>query len=315
MKFLRQLFILIALMILPGCPAKEPPNKDSGKLHVVTTLFPLYDMARAIGGTYAEVSLLLPPGAEAHTFEPRPGDMLRLNKAALFIYTGRFMEPWAESLVKGLDNRGLHAIDASRGIPLLKEADEHGTGAPGSDSHHHEEGTDPHIWLDLANARVMTETILEGFLARDPGHAESYRRNAAAYQQKLAELDQEFRTRLTSCGSRNVVHGGHFAFGYLARRYNLAYVSAFPASGDAEPNARKMAELVGAIRKSGARYLFVEELASPRLADTLARETGVGVLTLSSAHNVSKEALARGITFPDIMTHNLDNLRKGLACQ
>ena len=303
---------LVALLFLAlaGCTPREQKTENQ-KLQVVTTLFPLYDMARAIGGTSAQVSLLLPPGAEAHSFEPRPGDILRLNRADLFVYTGPFMEPWAESLLKGIDSPRLQVVNAGRGIPLLKQGEEERHTA----GHHHEGGGDPHIWLDFGNAQTMVVTILAGFVERDPAHTELYRHNAAGYRARLEELDNAYRTGLADCKTRTIIHGGHFAFGYLAKRYSLRYLSAFPPSGDSEPNARQMAEMVGLIRSSGAGVVYYEELVSPRLADTLARETGARLLLLNAAHNVSRADLDRGVTLPDLMKQNLENLRQGLLCR
>ena len=305
-------FALVLLLLAPAaCTPKDQAQRPARKLQVVTTLFPLYDMARAIGGESAEVSLLLPPGVEAHSFEPRPGDILRLNDADIFIYTGPFMEPWAESLLKGLDTKRLLVVNAGDGIPLLKQGEEQGS----VDGHKHEGGGDPHIWLDFDNARTMVATILAGLVTRDSVHADVFRRNASAYQTRLEELDHAYRTGLAACDIRTIIHGGHFAFGYLAKQYGLRYVAAFPPSGDSEPNARQMVAMVGLIRSSGAGAIYYEELVSPRLADTLARETGTRILMLNAAHNVSRDDLARGVTFPALMERNLKNLRQGLRCR
>jgi zinc transport system substrate-binding protein len=311
MKAATTLSIVLLLLAVTACSPKEQAQRPTGKLRVVTTLFPLYDMARAIGGEFAEVSLLLPPGAEAHSFEPRPGDILRLNSADIFIYTGPFMEPWAESLLKGLDTRKLLAVNAGSGIPLLLQGEEQDHGH----EHGQKGGGDPHIWLDFDNARTMVTTILAGFVAKDPVHADAFRRNAAAYQSRLTELDHAYRAGLAVCDTRTVIHGGHFAFGYLTKRYHLRYVAAFPSSGDSEPNARQMAAMVGLIRSTSAGAVFYEELVSPRLADTLARETGTRLLMLNAAHNVSRDDLAHGVTFPALMERNLENLRQGLRCR
>jgi zinc transport system substrate-binding protein len=307
---MKLVILLMGIMLLAGC-TREQAERPHGKLQVVTTLFPLYDMARAIGGEYADVSLLLPPGVEAHSFEPRPGDILRLHKADLFISTGPFMEPWAESLLKGVDGKRLIAISAGSGIPLMKQGEEqhHDNG------HGHQGGGDPHIWLDFHNAQTMVTTILAGFTATDPTHAPTFRLNAARYQARLEDLDRAYRTGLATCQSRTIIHAGHFAFGYLAKRYGLRYLSAYPASGDSEPNARQMATMVELIRSSGNGAIYYEELVSPRLADTLAKETGARLLLLSAAHNVSRDDLAHGVTFPELMEHNLENLRQGLRCR
>ena len=311
MNVVTALICAMLSLALAGCTPKEPAQRPARKLQVVATLFPLYDMARTIGGESAEVSLLLPPGAEAHSFEPRPGDILRLNSADIFIYTGPFMEPWAESLIKGLDTKRLLVINAGNGIPLLRQGEEQEHG----DGHKHQGGGDPHIWLDFDNARTMVTTILAGFTAQDPAHAAIFRRNAERYQARLEELDRSYRAGLASCGTRTIIHGGHFAFGYLAKRYGLQYVAAYPPSGDSEPNVRQMAAMVGLIRSTGTSAIYYEELVSPRLADTLARETGTRLLLLNAAHNVNRDDLARGVTFPALMERNLENLRQGLRCR
>lgn len=311
MKMFISVAMIMLLMLTSGCTPKDRAGHPSRKLQVVCSLFPLYDMARAIGGEYADVTLLLPPGAEAHSFEPRPGDIIRLQTADLFIYTGPFMEPWAEAMLKGLDTKRLRIINAGNGISLMEQ----GKGGERGDVHAHQGGKDPHIWLDFDNARAMASTILDGFTAQDPVHEAAYRLNATRYQAHLERLDRAYQAGLADCGTRTIIHGGHFAFGYLAKRYGLRYLSAFPPSGDSEPNARQMAALVNLIRANGSGAIYYEELVSPRLADTLARETGARLLPLSAAHNVSRDDLTRGITFPEIMERNLVNLRQGLRCR
>jgi len=304
MKMVTTLICGMLFLVSAGCASREQTQRPHRKFQVIATLFPLYDMARSIGGEYADVSLLLPPGAEAHSFEPRPGDILRLHQADLFIYTGPFMESWAESLLKGLDAKRLPAISAGRGIPLLRHGDEHD-----------HQGMDPHIWLDLDHAKTMVTTILTGFTTEDPAHAAAFRLNAARYQARIEQLDRAYRSGLAACGTRTIIHGGHFAFGYLAKRYGLRYLAAFPPSGDSEPSARRMVALVDIIRSTGAGAIYYEELVSPRLADTLAQETGARLLPLFAAHNISRDDLARGVTFPEIMERNLENLRLGLRCR
>lgn len=309
---------VMALVTLSGCARQE--QKSSSKLQVVTTLFPLYDFARIIGGDRAEVTMLLPPGMEPHSFEPKPNDIIRISKAGLFVYTNRYMEPWAGSILKGVENRRLQVVDAGLGANYLKVS-----AAEGHDHDHERQGThgsdgqlaamDPHIWLDLANAGLIVNNILAGFVTADPANAALYRSNAAALNSRLAELDQRFRTGLSSCTTRTFLHGGHFTFGYLARRYGLEYRSLSGVSSESEPSAAKMADMVRQIRSSGVRYLFAEELLSPRLTETLANEAGVAVLKLHGAHNLGKEDLQRGASFIGLMEQNLVNLQKGLVCQ
>lgn len=307
--------LVFALLLSCG-----PSREDRGPgVQVVTTLFPLYDFARNVGGGKAHVTLLLPPGVEPHGFEPRPKDMLFVNQADVFVYTGSFMEPWAASIIKGTDAKKLVVVDASEGAMLQSEGTGGGSHEDDADHGTHaesgKESVDPHIWLDLGNAQKMVDNICAGFVRRDPGNRQFYEKNAKAYNARLAGLDRKFRDGLSQCKTRVFVHGGHYAFNYLAGRYHLTYVSAYGFSPDAEPGPRHLAEMVHTIRQYRTKYVFYEELLQPRVAQTLARETGVNLLPLNGGHNVTAEEMKRGVTFISLLEQDLENLKAGLQCR
>ena len=313
MKSLRFLALML-VMLLPlvaACRKEERPAGGTRKLQVVTTLFPLYDFARTIGGDRVEVRLLLPPGVEPHEFEPRPDDVVRLAKADLFVYTNQYMEPWAARLLQGVDNKGLAVVDASAGVTFLPATAEEEV----EEGHRPEGGMNPHVWLSIPNAERMVANIRDGLVRKDPAGAAVYRTHAEAYLSRLAELDRRFREGLSGCGQRLFLHGGHYAFGYLAKRYGLRYVSAYPLSANAEPTPRRLMELVDLMRRNSLHYIFYEELLSPRVAQTIARETGAALLQLYVIENVSREELAAGATYLSLMEENLKNLRIGLQCR
>ncbi|MBJ6752556.1 metal ABC transporter substrate-binding protein [Geomonas anaerohicana] len=301
-------FLLALLLVVPGCSSEK--KQTDGKIQVVTTLFPLYDFARTIGGNRATVTLLLPPGVEPHSFEPRPEDVVRVNRADLFIYTNAAMEPWAANIISGLDRGKVEVVEGGKGIPLMQ--------GPVSDQHrcehdaHEGKGVDPHIWLDFDNARTIARNILAAYVARDPANKAFYQQNAAKLDGQLAALDQQYKETLAQCPKKVLLHGGHYAFGYLARRYGLKYISASAVNADAEPTPAKLAELVQVMRREHLNYVYTEELLSPRIAETIARETGAKVLMLRAGHNVTKDDLQRGVTFISLMEENLRNLKTGL---
>lgn len=312
--------IVVVLSVASGCRQESPTSASSGSsMKVIATLFPLYDMARAIGGSKAEVRLLLPPGVEPHNFEPRPDDIISIQKAALFIYTNRFMEPWVEKLITGVGSKQLTVVDASAGLRLrpAESVARHDQGHKEEDDHdgHHTGGMDPHLWLDLDNAAKMVDLILAGFVVRDPANRNYYEANARTYKIRLKDIDRRYFATLARCDSRILLQGGHYAFGYLARRYGLEYLAATGVSADSETTPARMAELVRQVRTVGIKTIFTEELVSPRVAETIAEETGAGIMRLHAGHNISREELARGVTFPDLMEQNLDALAKGLQCR
>lgn len=310
-KIVTGVLLCILLPLCLSCEKNPPETGAQKKLQVVVSLFPLYDFTRAIGGDKVDVSLLLPPGMEAHSFEPKPDDIIRANKADLFIYTNRYMEPWAVSIAGGLDPRKTLVVDTSQGVQFLRAGQELDHDHEG----HNGEGMDPHIWLNFANAQIMVDNILAALEAKDPAHRDYYTANAKAYKAKLRELDDQYRSGLSHCAKNIFLHGGHFAFGYLANRYGLRYESAYAVSANAEPSPSTIAQLIRQIRQNGLHYIYTEELVEPRIADTISRETGAKIVKLHGAHNISKDDLAAGATFLSLMEQNLKNLRIGLQCK
>lgn len=314
------IFCLIFFLMGVACQRQEQKAVTTRKLSVVTTLFPLYDFTKNIVGDKASVTMLLPPGVEPHSFEPKAGDVLKLNTADLFVFTGKFMEPWAESLLKGVDNK-LLVVDASKGITLIEGDDEHtvhgySTDKKTKDRTHHAHGKiDPHIWLDLDNAQKMVINILEALEVRDPDNRNFYRKNADSYIAKLVDLDMQYKKGLVACKKNMFIHGGHFAFNYLAKRYNLQYISAYHGSPDAEPSPQRIISLKKEMKENQIQYIYYEELIAPRLANILARETGAKLLKLHGAHNISKADFEKSLSFITIMEDNLKNLKVGLECQ
>ncbi|MDI6890969.1 MAG: zinc ABC transporter substrate-binding protein [Thermodesulfovibrionales bacterium] len=310
MKRLIVLFLLIPL-IVTSCAKRDEKVVDEKKLKVVTSLFPLYDFAKNIGRQKADVTLLLPPGVEPHSFEPKPGDIIRINEADIFIFTGRYMEPWVEDILKGIGSQGPLIVDSSKDITLMEgnKQIEH--------EHKHEYGKiDPHIWLDFSNVEKIVDNILEGFLKKDPANKELYLKNAEEYKTKINELDKGFRDSLSSCKKDLIIHGGHFAFGYLAKRYNLKYLSAYRGfSPDTEPTPMDLIELSKKLKKNDLKYVFYEELINPKVSEAISRETGAKLLMLHGAHNVTRDELNRGVTFISLMEQNLRNLKIGLECR
>lgn len=319
--------IFLAVFIFAiGLLTHQKSNIQNNKLKVITTLFPLYDMAKNIGGDKADVSQLLPPGVEAHSFEPKPSDIVKINEADFFVYTGKFMEAWAEDIIKGITNKNVKVVDSSNGMQLAKEnneeehehEDEHeDTHEEGleHEGHHHHDGVDPHIWLDFDNAQVMVDNIANAFIEKDPSNAEFYKNNANEYKNKLIALDNNYRNTFLKCNSKVIVYGGHYAFGYLANRYGLKYLAAQGVSPDAEPTANDLANLVDQINKDKVKYVFYEELTSPKIAETIAGETNAKMLLLNAAHNLAKDQFEAGLSFFDILNSDLENLKVGLECQ
>ncbi len=310
MKF-KQVVVLFIVIILVGsffaCTKRTQESSRMKKLKVITTLFPLYDMAKNIGADKVDVSLLLPPGVEAHSFEPKPSDIVKINEADVFVYTGKFMEPWAEDVIKGAANKNLIVVDASRGTKMIPGVFHDADEPAGS--------LDPHIWLDFDNAKIMVKNIMQAFQLKDGANKDFYERKAENYSNKLTELDTLYKMTLAACKDKEIVYGGHYAFGYMAKRYGLKYLAAQGVSPDSEPTANNLIKLVEQIKKDKIRYIFYEELTSPKIAETIAGETKTKMLLLNAAHNLSRDQFEQGLSFFDILKNDLENMRVGLECK
>ena len=310
----RVVFTLIFLAFFFPLSGNHSYAQARPKVKAVTTLFPLQEFARAVGGERAQVDLLLPPGAEPHEWEPKPGDLAKIYKADVFIFIGRAMEPWAYDLLKATQTPNLKVVEAMKGLQLL-EAGESSREISREPKPNAEEKVDPHVWLDFPQDLKIIEAISAAFAEKDPAHASQYRANAASYQSQLAGLDQKYQVALARCRYRQMVLGGHSAFAYLANRYGLRQIPLYGISPNAEPSPRKLAEVITSARNHGVKYLFFEELVNPKLARVLAREAGIQTLVLSDGANLTREQVKQKVTFLDLMERNLEHLRKGLECE
>jgi zinc transport system substrate-binding protein len=303
--------LLIAVLVLAIVLLINHANNPvigTKKIKIVTTLYPLFDFVKKIGQDKVEVMLILPPSVSPHNFEPKPSDIVRINQADIFIYTGRFMEPWAEKIINGLENKKLSVIDSSIGIKMIPSVFHDEDEPIGS--------IDPHIWLDVDNDKSIIQTITQAIVDKDKVNADFYQKNADIYKGDLRDIDNKYIKTLSNCKSHEIIYAGHYAFGYMAARYNLKYLAAQGVSPDAEPTAKDLIHLIKQIKKDKIKNIFYDKLSDGiNLAKTLSKETHTGLISLNSAHNISKsDYLDKQTSFLSIMQDNLVNLKIGLEC-
>lgn len=308
MNAIKSIIIIALLVFAAGCVMEETARSD--RMSIVTTLYPLYEFSKAVGGDKVDVLLLLPPGTEPHTYEPKPSDIIKMANADIFVYIGEEMEPWAEDILKGVDNPGLIVIDSIQNIGMIghrEEMHEHEEEEPEHGEH------DPHIWLDFENDNKIIAAITNALALKDPKDAEFYSNNAAVYIARLNALDNKFREGLSDCRHDTFITGGHSAFSYLAERYGLEQISVFGLSPDAEPSPKKIVEIIEIADDKALSYIFFEELVNPKTAEVIAEEIGAQTLVLNPAGSLTKEQMQEE-TFISVMEKNLESLRIGLEC-
>ncbi|MEY3471174.1 MAG: hypothetical protein RLZZ223_524 [Candidatus Parcubacteria bacterium] len=303
----------------PAQPVVNETAEPTNKPIIVTTLFPFYDISKQLLLDNAEVSLLVPPGVEPHSFEPTPQDIVKIQEADIFIYTGDAMEPWVKDIVATIPE-SVKLINASEGINLIHSQDDHSH----EDEHGHENekkdnqaksDLDPHFWLDFNNSIIATNTISKAISELNIIDNNNLKQNTTSLIQDIEQLDDDYKNTLSQCSNKTILQAGHRTFEYLATKYNLEYITTEELSPNSETSAQDMAKLIQEVRRTQAKAIFSEELIEPRIANTISTETGVPVLQLNGAHNVSSEQLISEISFVDIMRKNLENLKVGLDCK
>ena len=319
-KTIGLLIFLSGLPLLMGCAqvaVENPPESETQQVSekVITSFYPLYELATNIGGAAIDVTNLVTPGSEPHDYEPSPQDVEKLIEASIIFINGAGFEPWVEKIKPDLEEKKVQVIEMSANIKDLLENPVHEEAeTQAEDPDHIDLPFDPHFWLDpvlyLEEARVLT-TVLKNM---DPLHSENYEQNFAAYSQKLKDLDQKYQVGLATCKYRSFVTS-HAAFGYLARRYNLEMVPISGLSPETEPSARKIAELATYVKKLGIKYIFSETLISPKVAQTLADEVGINVLVLNPLEGLTPEEITNGENYVSVMEKNLTNLTTALECE
>jgi len=284
-------------------------DQSQEKINILTSIFPLYEFAQAVCGERGEVNILISPGAEVHTWKPKPSDIIKIAKADLFIVVGSILEPWLEDILKSVKNPNLHILETS--LAFKWEEEEH---LPGEQSHDHESG-DPHIWLDFDYDIQIIEQISSILVQIDPSNENLYRSNARNINLKLRNLDNLYKEELNGCTQRTFIFGGHSAFGYIAQKYDLNQVAVYGLSPNSLPTPRRLVEIIKIAKNQGVRAIYFETMFSSEIARMIADEVGCQTLALNPGANLSREELNSGVNFFDIMKRNLENLKIGLICK
>lgn len=330
MKKLLVTLILISLILSPSAMVQADE-----KLNIVAMNFAAFDFARQIAGQMAEVNLILPPGVDAHSYEPSPKDLIAIQNADLLVYNGGIGENWITILLASMENKAPESVammdvvdtvteemvegmeDAPHAHGEHEEEHDHGDEHEHDDEHeheHHEEHElDEHVWTTPKNAVKISQAIAEKLTALDPDNQAVYEENFDNFKKQMEELDRDFRDMLASAKRHTIVLGDRFPMRYFTMEYGLEYYAAFPGcTAQSEPSAKTIAFLMDTIRDSKIPVVFYTEFASRKAAELIAQETGSKPLLLHSAHNVTTQEMEDGITYLSIMRSNLENLREAL---
>lgn len=288
---------LLVFLFLAGC---HPSTKvqDNEKIKVYTSMYPLEDFAKKIGGMHVEVTNLVPPGTEPHDFELSPKDMVKLSKADVLIYNGAGFEDWIEKTIKSLDTKKTTIVNTSEGLGLTKRNGR----------------TDPHIWLDPQLAKAQAFSIKDAFVKVDPSHKSEYEKNYVELAKKFDSLDHDYRKMANHAVKKQFVVS-HAAFHYLAKRYNLKQIAVTGISPLEEPSPKELQGLVKTMKRNEVKYIFFETLVSNKLANVIKEEINAEALILNPIEGLTKEELAQGADYFSVMKKNRENLAIALGAK
>lgn len=319
-KMLLLILCLVVAHLLSACAgnraAEVTEPAQTPQITIYTTLFSLQDFSRKIGGERVQVINLIPEGVEPHDWEPGPQAMVSLTQAELLIVNGLGMEPWLEKTLNSLDGN-VTVINASENITPIYGYDGHSDEHKEEDDHKNEESAegelpDPHVWLDPFLALAQAERIAAALTELDPEYGEYYSENLELFRQEVEALDKYFSNALQAVTRREFVVT-HLSFGYLAKRYDLKQKAISGLTSYAEPSPAQMKALVDFVREHDIRYIFQEPLASARVAEALAAETGTQLLTLNPLEGLTSEERAAGDDYFSVMRRNLEQLVRALS--
>lgn len=281
-------------------------ERSTGKISVVTTIFPYYDFARSVSKGTCEVDMLLKPGSDVHSFEPTPSDILKIRNADVFIYNGGESDEWVDSILESLGDTDKPVVmKMTDYVKPLTEMDA---------DHHVEDEEDEHIWTSLDNAKTLVSKISDEVSKLDQKHKTIYNKNSLDYIEKISKVQSEIENTVNSSKSKKIVVGDRFPLLYFATEFSLDWECAFPGcSTETEPSLDRLSKLTDTIEKDKIKTILKLEMSENKVADTLADETNTKVKTFYSAESVSKEDFANNITYVDLMERNNNALKEALS--
>lgn len=304
--------LLSLIVILSLCACKSPEKENNDKLSVIAVLFAEYDLASHVSGGTADVTMLLPPGSESHSYDPTPQDIISIKNCDVFICGGGESDSWIDSVLGSVDSYNCAVIKMTEVCELKEEETVEGMQEEKGEESNEEE-YDEHVWTSPKNAVLILNEIERVFCEKDEKNADAYRKNAQEYRYEIEELDREFQAVRKNAVRDEIIFADRFPMRYFTDEYSLRYYAAFPGcSSEAEPSAKTVKFLIDKVREDSIPVVFTIEFSNKAIAYAIKDETGAEILEFHSCHNVTKEQFASGVSYISLMRQNLENLKEAL---
>ncbi len=332
MKNLKKLWAIFGLVLVVGLLIFLVLNREKfeqKKYSVVSTSFPGYDFARAVTkNTNISTKMLVKPGAETHTYEPTPQDIIDIKNADMFIYVGGDSDTWVEKILKDVDSKKTHVVKLIDLVSTVNEEivegmedddhdHKHSHDHDHSHSHDHDHDHDEdeveieeHVWTSPKKAMEIVKKIAKVASEIDAAEEAKINDNAEKYVAEIAQVDKDLHQAIDGKISEIVV-ADRFPFRYFADEFGLKYAAAFSGcSEQTEASAKTISFLINKVKQDKVKKIYKIELSNGKIAETVSKDTGAEVLELHSAHNVTADDFSKGVTYVDLMKRNLAALSK-----
>ncbi|MEW9079719.1 metal ABC transporter substrate-binding protein [Terrisporobacter glycolicus] len=309
MKKIISLLLVIPMLFTIGCSKENKTDENSdGKIKIYTSIYPLYDFAKKVGGDKVEVTNLVPAGTEPHDWEISTSDIVNLEKADMLIYNGAGIENWTDKVIDTLENKDIVYVKTSEGLDIHKAGEKANSN---KDDGHSHGSFDPHTWLSIKNAKKEMKNIKDALIKHDSENTKYYEKNYEKYAKKLDELDKKYSDTLGPIKNKTIIVA-HEAFGYLCSDYNINQEGIEGLTPDSEPDPARMREIIKFAKENNVKTIFFEELVSPKVAETIAKEINAKTEVLNPLEGLSEEQINNGEDYFSVMEKNLEALYESM---
>lgn len=303
--------IIISIIILTFYSGNINKKHETGKIKVVVTNFVAYDFVRQIAGDKAEVTMLVSPGVESHSYDPTAQDLSLIQKADLFIYIGGDVEQWADKVLNSTELSDVKLLCLLDTVDLIET--EHIDGAENHEHHHEEVEFDEHIWTSPANAIKMMDGIEKTISEIDKDNKTTYKQNSQKYISEIKDVQNKIQKIVDNRVRNRLIFADKMPMQYFIHEFGLDVSAAFSGcSTETEPSSGTIAGLIDTVKKEKIPVVLYIELSTGNIAKTISEETGCEIMQIQSFHNVTKSDFENGETYVSLMTRNLDVLKKAL---
>lgn len=312
-KIIQLASVLFATMLfLLACTNSENTEEENDTIHIVTSMFPVYEITKEIAGDQAKVSVMLGPNEDAHHYEPSAKAVAAVNEAEVFVYSSDEMEFWVESLLSVVENDDLIVVELGDGLDFEMHSEDDPDHTEHDDHDGHDHGNlDPHFWLNPVSVEKQLYLIVDAILKVDEAGKELYEEQAARFSKELLEIDQAYTDAFENATNRSFVVQ-HQAFGHLAEQYNLEQVAIGGLTTEVEPNPKQLAQIVEFINDQQLPIIYYQSGESSATAETISNETETAVGVLYDLESLPIDFVDVNQPYLAAMKENLEQLKKSI---